>query len=137
MSLVSASNLRREYEAVVIREWGRFREDVLYMLKNNLPTLSGTIGNPGGVSSRTSLAGHNLYAQGDLRNSYYEIDIARTPSPGVTKISSFETDYDYAYYYANGRRNSETYHGYDFIEQTRRDIDRKYFSMTGNRVYIR
>ena len=134
---MSAIDLKREYEAIVVREWGRFQEDVLYMLQNNLPTSSGTIGNPGGVSSSGSLAGDNLYAKGDLRNSYSENFISRTPSPGVTKITSFTTDFKYAYYYANGRNNSFTYHGYDFIEQTRRDIEKKYSSMTGNLIYIR
>lgn len=123
---MAASDLRREYEVIVERAWRYFRSDVLSMLKNNLPTSSGTIGNYGQFSGQGSLAGKNLYATGNLRDSYGERFVARTGSPGALKITSLETDVDYAVYYANGRANSSTYHGFDFIDQTKRDVENKF-----------
>lgn len=120
---MSATQLRKEFDVVVERAVGEARTSILQYLRNNLPTASGTLGNDLQYPSGVSLAGRNLYARGVLRNSYHEI----TLQPGVPyksgRISSFVTDSEYAHYYANGRINSDTYHGFDFIEQTRRDIE--------------
>lgn len=137
---MSAVQLRKEFNVVVEREVGYARSAILQYLRNNLPTSHGTLGNDLQFPDGVSLAGLNLYAggrkhlnepakfpNGVLRTSYYEITLQRgTPQSG--RISSFVTDSDYAYYYANGRINSDTYHGFDFIEQTRKDIENTLYS---------
>lgn len=135
---MSAIDLRKEYEAIVDREWGRFKVNALAFLRNNLPTSGGTLGNDGNGSSG-SLAGLNLYATGTLRNSYSEIDYGGWSGMGYghVKSSALVTTSPYAYYYANGRRNSATYHGYDFIGQTKRDLDSQYTHITGIGVWER
>lgn len=128
---MSAIQLRKEFNIIVEREVGAARSAILQYLRNNLPTSSGTLGNDLQFPDGKSLAGLNLYAEGDLRKSYHEITL-QPGTPRTGRISSFVTDSDYAYYYANGRINSDTYHGFDFIEQTRKDIEN-----TWHRVSIR
>ena len=126
---MSAIQLQKEFNVVVERALGEARTAILQYLKNNLPTPGGTLGNNLQFPDYTSLAGKNLYATGALRNSYYEITLQRgTPKSG--RISSFVTNSNYAYYYANGRINSDTYHGFDFIEQTRKDIEDSLHNVT-------
>lgn len=148
---MAANDLRREYEAIVDREWGRFKVNALAFLKNNLPTASGTLGN-GENGSSGSLAGDNLYAghrkhldepplfpDGVLRNSYREIDYGGWSGSGYghVKSTALVSNSPYAYYYANGRSNSKGYHGYDFIGQTKKDLDSRYTHITGIGVYER
>lgn len=123
---MSAIDLRREYEAIVDRQWGQFRANVLAVLKAYLPTKSGTTGVWGEYTGQGSLAGNNLYAQGDLRNSYHDIFLARYSAPGAIKTTALVSSSPYAYYYANGRSNSESYHGFDFISATKRAVEEIY-----------
>ena len=148
---MAANDIRREYEAIIDREWGRFKVNALAFLKNNLPTAYGTLGNYESGSSG-SLAGDNLYAghrknlndaplfpDGVLRNSYKEIDYGGSSGSGYghVKSSALVSNSPYAYYYANGRSNSGSYHGYDFIAQTKKDLDSQYTYVTGIGVYER
>ena len=128
---MSAKQLRKEFNVIVERQVGAARSAILQYLRNNLPTDHGTLGNDLQFPDNASLAGLNLYATGTLRNSYHEITL-QPGTPKTGRISSFVTESDYAYYYANGRINSDTYHGFDFIEQTRKDIEN-----TWQRVSIR
>lgn len=124
---MAATQLRKEFNAVVEREVGYARTAILQYLRNNLPTSSGTLGNDLQFPDGVSLAGLNLYATGELRKSYHEITFQQgTPHSG--RISAFVTDSEYAYYYANGRINSDTYHGFDFIAQTQKDIENTLYS---------
>lgn len=128
---MSAADLGREISMVVEREWGAYRENVMRMLKNNLPTANGTLGNDTNFPSGVSIASSNgiLYATGNLRNSYVETVIHadyRGPLSGRRKISEFTTNVDYALEYANGKKNSKTYHGFDYIGQTISDINSFY-----------
>lgn len=121
---MSALQLRQEFNAFVARAWGFARFNALAYLKNNLPTSSGTLGNYTDFPAGKSLAGLNLYAKGDLRDSYYEVTVVPGSATGRTgRISSFVTNSPYAFYYANGRLNSDTYHGFDFIAQTKKDLE--------------
>lgn len=121
---MSALQLRQEFNAIVERAWGEARTNALAFLKNNLPTPSGTLGNFTDFPAGKSLAGLNLYANGDLRDSYYEVTLVPGNPVGHSgRISSFVTNSPYAFYYANGRLNSDTYHGFDFIAQTQRDLE--------------
>ena len=131
---MSSVQLRKEFNAIIDREIGYARANILTWLRNNLPTSSGTLGNYIDYPSGISLAGKDLYAKGNLRNSYHEITLQPGSPYKNGRISSFVTDSDYAYYYANGRINSDTYHGFDFIEATRRDIER---SLLGDHIGIR
>lgn len=135
-----AVQLRKEFNVVVEREVGYARRAMLQYLRNNLPTENGTLGNDLQFPTGVSLAGDYLYAGGRkrywepakvpagvLRTSYHEITLQHgTPKSG--RISSFVTDSPYAYYYANGRINSSTYHGFDFIEQTKKDIEQTLYA---------
>lgn len=137
---MSVTQLRKEFNAIVEREVGYARTAILQYLRNNLPTGDGTLGNDLQFADGDSLAGLNLYAggrkrwwdapeypEGVLRMSYHEITFQRgTPHSG--RISAFVTDSEYAYYYANGRINSDTYHGFDFIAQTKKDIENTIYS---------
>lgn len=123
---MAASDLRREYEAFVDREWGQFNANVLFVLKAYLPTSAGTNGVWGEYAGQGSLAGDNLYAKGDLRNSYQDVFLARYSAPGAIKTTALVSRSPYAYYYANGRRNSESYHGFDFISATKRAVEEIY-----------
>ena len=148
---MASNDIRKEYQAIIDREWGRFKVNALAFLRNNLPTSSGTLGN-GDNGSSGSLAGANLYAghmkhlgdaplfpDGVLRNSYYEINYGGSSGSGYgnVKSSALVSSSPYAYYYANGRSNSASYHGYDFIAQTKKDLDSQYTYVTGFGVYER
>lgn len=124
---MSVTQLRKEFNAVVEREVGYARTAILQYLRNNLPTSSGTLGNDLQFPDGVSLAGLNLYATGELRKSYHEITF-QPGTPHSGRISAFVTDSEYAYYYANGRINSDTYHGFDFIAQTQKDIENTLYS---------
>lgn len=124
---MSVTQLRKEFNAVVEREVGYARTAILQYLRNNLPTSSGTLGNDLQFPDGVSLAGLNLYATGELRKSYHEITL-QPGTPHSGRISAFVTDSEYAYYYANGRINSDTYHGFDFIAQTQKDIENTLYS---------
>lgn len=143
-----ALQLRQEINLILDREFGEARKNILAVVKNNLPrgnrtyrnfvtgqmevSPGGTLGNYDDYTPGKSLAGKNLYATGALRDSYYE----RTLVPGSPigrqgRISEIRTDSEYAYYYANGRLNSETYHGFDFIGKSIRDINAMYSRISG------
>lgn len=137
---MSVTQLRKEFNAVVEREVGYARTAILQYLRNNLPTGDGTLGNDLQFSKGVSLAGDYLYAGGRkrywqpapfpagvLRTSYHEITL-QPGTPHSGRISAFVTDSEYAYYYANGRINSDTYHGFDFIAQTQKDIENTLYS---------
>lgn len=132
---MSAYDFEREVEMTISREWGSFRGSVIEALRNNLPTASGTVGNFEQFQLGISVASSNkkLYATGALRDSYYEVVESITlkgPLSGRRKISSFYPGVDYATIYANGSYKSATYHGFDYIGQTIRDIDRLYSGIT-------
>ena len=118
---------------VITREWGSYRENVMRMLKNNLPMKEfGTIGNYVDYPEGESIASSRkiLYATGALRNSYVENVIHRDlsgPISGRVKISEFVTGTPYAIDYANGKGG--TYHGFDYIGQTISDINQFYDSI--------
>lgn len=120
---MSALDFKREYEAIVDELWGRAKTNALAFLRNNLPTSSGTLGNSAQFPDHTSLAGKNLYATGSLRDSYREINLGGAAGTGNYRTTALVSVSPYAYYYANGRRNSATYHGFDFIGQTKRDLE--------------
>lgn len=119
---MSARDLRTEFELTVAQEWGRFKINALAFVRNNLPDVNGTFGN------ETSLAGENLYATGELKKSYAILNDSGYAYPGkgslkYVTVGPTGEPTKYVYYYANGRRNSGTYHGYDFIEQARKDLE--------------
>lgn len=119
---MSAVQLRKEFNAIVQKAWGDARENILNVLKNNLPDETGTPF----YAPYTSLAGTNLYATGALRDSYEEITLVPGSPVGHTgRLVQWRSNSPYAYYYANGRINSETYHGFDFIEATKRELERR------------
>lgn len=139
---MSALDFRNEIELTIAKSWGKARENTLVFLKNNLPRgiggtfsdgtprFSGTLGNyeDYGVPG-ASVAGAKLYATGALRDSYmlvYDSGYDFLGSGGTKFMHFAPVGYpaSYAYYYANGRRNSGTYHGFDFIAATVRDIER-------------
>lgn len=129
---MSARDLGREISMVIEREWGAYRENVMRMLRNNLPNKEiGTIGNGRSFDYGESVASSNkiLYATGALQKSYKETVISATytgPWSGRRKISEFTTDKKYAAEYANGKQGSPTYHGFDYIGQTISDINSFY-----------
>lgn len=130
---MAAVDLLREYKAVVERAWGYSRRMILQYLRNNLPTDHGTLGNDLQFPENVSLAGEKLCATGRLRDSYYEATLVPgSVSQRSGRISEFRTDVRYASLYANGIPRYPTYHGFDFIEQTRRDIE----SVFGNKIVI-
>lgn len=123
---MSANDLRKEFDLVIAQEWGKFKLNALAFVRANLPDARGTLGN--GVS----LAGENLYATGELKNSYKIINDTGYAYSGYgsTKyvtIAPTGVPAEYAYYYANGRSNSKTYHGYDYIGATIEDLERVRF----------
>lgn len=138
---MSALDFKNEIELTISKVWGEARENTLVYLKNNLPRgigrtfsngeprFSGTLGNYTDGISGASLAGEKLYATGALRDSYmcvYDSGYDFLGKGGV-KFMHFAPVGDpahYAYYYANGRRNSPTYHGFDFIKATIEDIEK-------------
>lgn len=132
---MSAIQLRKEFNAIVEYALGEAKNRAIVYLRNNLPTDSGTLGNFINYPSGTSLAGKDLYATGDLRNSYKEYTlIAGTPRSG--RVATWATDSEYAYYYGNGRINSDTYHGFDFIEATKRDLEESLRNITiGHQIF--
>lgn len=126
---MSAIQLRQEFNAIVEYALGEARNRALVYLRNNLPTAGGTLGNFTDYPSGVSLAGKDLYATGKLRDSYQEHTlIAGTPRSG--RVATWSTNSEYAYYYANGRINSDTYHGFDFIEATKRDLEQSLRDIT-------
>lgn len=123
---MAVADLRREMNDVLYRwVWGEYRTRVLTFLKNNLPTSGGTLGNSVNYPPGVSLAGANLYAKGALRDSYYMVVEGdwTVLGTGGTKRIRLTTDSPYAIYYANGRSDSITYHGFDYIGRTIRDIN--------------
>lgn len=138
---MSALDFANEIELTIAKKWGEARENTLVYLKNNLPRgigryysdgsprWWGTLGNQDDYDWGGSVAGKNLYATGALRDSYMCVYDSGYDflGKGGTKYMHFAPVGDpahYAYYYANGRRNSETYHGFDFIKKTIEDIEK-------------
>lgn len=132
---MSAIQLRKEFNAIVEYALGEARNRALVYLRNNLPTSEGTLGNFVDYPSGVSLAGKDLYATGALRNSYKEYTlIPGTPRSG--RVAMWATGFPYAYYYGNGRIDSDTYHGFDFIEATKRDLEESIRNITiGHQIF--
>lgn len=118
------NQLRREVSLRVIQLWGEFTEHAVEAVKTELP-LPGHVSVAGAGQPGTGLN----YATGALRNSvtYDRTNLGGGALLGLKGHNFWRRDIGptlhYNYYYANGRANSETYHGYDYVEAARKKLE--------------